>query len=346
MVRSRDETLTLLAGRPLARLPVFGGLPSVTAAGLAMAGISYAEAHTDAAKMAAAAASTFELFGFESAVVPFDLCVEAEALGCGVDFQTDVAIFLAPIVSAPLAAEPLEATLARCARAGSAPGGRIPLVSEALRHLKEGAGREIAIGAWVPGPFTLAWQLFGAETWLMALGDTAYVCTLLGALADFLARVAGMYRTAGADFITIHEMGGSPQVIGPAAFRVLVQPALQQLIARVPAPRVLSVCGDTNAIVEELAACGADALNVDHRNDLARTRRLLGPRTVLLGNFDPVGTLSAGPPSRITEAVAAAARAGASAIWPGCDLWPEIPDLHFHTLMSAARDWNNQQGSP
>ena len=102
-MKSREETLALLKGERVARLPVFSGLPSLTAAGLQAAGVRYSEAHTDAAKMAAAAASTFELFGFESAIVPFDLCVEAEALGCGVDFQTDVDIFLAPVVDKPLA---------------------------------------------------------------------------------------------------------------------------------------------------------------------------------------------------------------------------------------------------
>ena len=52
--------------------------------------------------MAKAAASTHALYGFESAVVPFDLCVEAEALGCAVDFQTDTDAFLAPVISQTL----------------------------------------------------------------------------------------------------------------------------------------------------------------------------------------------------------------------------------------------------
>ncbi len=336
MLRSRDETLAVLRGRRVARLPVFSGLPSLTASGLQSVGVRYSESHTDAAKMAAAAASTYELFGWESAVVPFDLCVEAEALGGGVDFQTDVEIFLAPVVNQPLnnLAKVFEPSQ------GLTNAGRIPLVADAIRRLKAGVGREIAIGAWVPGPFTLAWQLFGADGWLGALQDVDRAARVLESLADFIARVAGHYRDAGADFITVHEMGGSPQVTGPGRFHGLVQPALRKLFAAIESPKVLSVCGDTNAIVRDLAACGADALNVDHRNDLARTRRLLGSRAVLLGNFDPVGVLSQGTPERVAETVAAIARAGASAIWSGCDLYPEIPDENMRVLISSANSAN------
>ncbi len=331
-MKSRDETLAILRGERVARLPVFSGLPSLTAAGLRAAGGRYSEAHTDAAKMAAAAASTFELFGFESAVVPFDLCIEAEALGCGVDFQTDVDIILAPVVDQPLN------NLAKVQKPsqGLTNAGRIPLVAEAIRKLKAGVGREIAIGAWVPGPFTLAWQLFGADAWLSALQEPDHAAQWLESLADFLAQVATQYRNAGADFITVHEMGGSPQVTGPARFTALVQPALKKLFAAIESPRVLSVCGDTNAIVRDLAACGADALSVDQRNDLARTRRLLGADAVLFGNFDPVEVLSHGTPEQVTQSVAAITRAGASAIWPGCDLYPEIPDENMRALISSA----------
>ncbi len=338
-MRSRDETLAILRGERVARLPVFSGLPSLTASGLRAAGVRYSAAHTDAAKMAAAAASTFELFGFESAVVPFDLCVEAEALGCGVDFQTDVDILLAPVVDQPLnnlakvSFDSAEFTLSNVEGLRS---GRISLVAEAIRRLKAGVGREIAIGAWVPGPFTLAWQLFGADAWLSVLQEPDHAAQWLESLADFLAQVAAQYRNAGADFITVHEMGGSPQVTGPARFTTLVQPALKRLLAAIESPRVLSVCGDTNAIVRDLAACGADAISVDQRNDLARTRRLLGADAILFGNFDPVGVLSHGTPEQVAQSIAAIARAGASAIWPGCDLYPEIPDENMRALISSA----------
>jgi len=334
MATSRDEMLRVLAGQRLTRLPVFSGLPSLTAPALRAAGLRYPETHTEAGKMAAAAASTFEMFGFESAVVPFDLCVEAEVLGGGVDFQTDSDAFLPPFISTPLDTEqPLEhlGIPERLDRAG-----RLPLVAEALRRLKAGIGRQVVVGAWVPGPFTLAWQLFGTAQWLSAYSSAEWSNALLAMLEHFIARVAAYYREAGADFITVHEMGGSPQVLGMRQFRAWVKPSLQRLLAKLPAPTVLSVCGRTNGVVTDLAECGADALNVDHLNDLAQTRVALGPSAVLLGNFDPLNVLSQGTPELITETVRAIAAAGANAVWPGCDLWPDIPEANLRALMAAA----------
>lgn len=328
MSHSRDATLAILYGASIPRTPVFSGLPSLTASGLRDAAIRYSEAHTDSAKLAAAAASTFETWGFESAVVPFDLCVEAEALGCHVDFQTDLDIFMPPVVDVPLGWKGGDPGFSE----GLSRGGRIPLVADAIRRLKEGVGREIAIGAWVPGPFTLAWQLFGADAWLSGMNNRAQAAEILDKAALFLAVVAQTYVRAGADFLTVHEMGGSPQVIGAEAFRVWVKPALVKLFALLPSPKVLSVCGNTNAIVFDLAECGADALSFDQLNDIARTRRML-PHAVLLGNLDPVGLLSQGTPEDVSRAVRQAEAAGVNAIWPGCDLLPEIPDANLRALM-------------
>ncbi len=334
MANPRADVLGLLGGERLARLPAFSGLPSLTATGLAAAGVAYPDAHTGAARMAAAAASTFAVFGFESAVVPFDLCVEAEALGAEVDFQADVAGFVPPAVIRPLSLPALPPDWPAGASLRAA--GRVPLVAEAVAALKHSAGPLVAVGAWVPGPFTLGWQVFGMEAWLQALSQGERFAALMHGLAGLLAEVGALYRRAGADFLTVHEMGGSPQVIGPRRFGRTVQPELKRLIAALPGPVVLSVCGDTNAIVHELADCGAAALNVDHRNDLARTRQVLGPDVRLFGNFDPVGLLSRGTPEQVGQTVQAIAAAGADAIWPGCDLWPDIPDENFRALMQAA----------
>jgi [methyl-Co(III) methanol-specific corrinoid protein]:coenzyme M methyltransferase len=317
------------------RLPVFSGLPSLTVPGLNAAGVRYSQAHTDAQRMARAAASTYELFGFESAVVPFDLCVEAETLGCEIDFQEEEAgVYLAPTVSGPLSVDlDPERVLTQPERST-----RIPRVCAALDELKNTVGAHIIIGAWIPGPFTLAWQLFGADAWLtLTQQNPARAKLWLTSLTPFLAHTAARYRASGADFLSIHEMGGSPQVIGPATFRALVQPALTHLLTALPSPRVLSVCGDTNAVIADLAACGAEALSVDHRCDLARARHTLGPRATLLGNFDPVGLLGRGTPEAIVAAVQRIAP-HVNALWPGCDLSPDTPAENMRALITAAQN--------
>jgi len=338
---SRDEVLELLAGRWNGRTPCFSGLMNVTVSGLERLGLTFGEIHADPEKMAAAAATTYHSFGFESAVVPMDLCVEAEALGAQVDFRLDAPRLEFPRVVAPLAdsAEAFKfevpSDLTR--------RGRLPVVVEAIRQLKESVGREIVIGAWVPGPLTLAMQLIDLKRLTAdVVRAPEAVGRLLDPLTDLLTEVGRAYRAAGADFLTVHEMGGSPGFIGPPAFKNAVQPRLKRLIAALPAPRVLSVCGDTNRAITLLPECGAEALSLDQLNALARTREVLGQHVLLFGNLDPIGTLANGDETEVRRAVQRAIDAGVDAVWPGCDLWPLVPATNMQAMVDEARNYQRR----
>jgi [methyl-Co(III) methanol-specific corrinoid protein]:coenzyme M methyltransferase len=138
-------------------------------------------------------------------------------------------------------------------------------------------------------------------------------------LSSFLAQIGNAYLQAGADFITIHEMGGSPGFIGPAKFEQFVLPPLQALHKKINGKRVLSVCGKTDAAMSLLAQAGADAISVDQLTDLNTARAALKDG-LLFGNIDPVATLWQGNEGSVAEAVQKAKEAGVDAVWPGCDL--------------------------
>jgi [methyl-Co(III) methanol-specific corrinoid protein]:coenzyme M methyltransferase len=335
ITNSRADVLALLAGQRSRRVPCFSGLISLTTPGLEAAGLRLPDAHHDPERMAAAAASTYRLCGFESAVVPFDLCVEAELLGGEVDFRADEIRPAFPRMREAVAES--AAGYAPRLPADWAQHGRLPTITAALALLKEQVGGEIVVGAWVPGPMTLAMQLVDINTLVPDVAaEPEAVRGLLERLADVLAEVARLYRASGADFITVHEMGGSPGYVGPRSFERVVLPPLQRLLRALPAPRVLSVCGRTNRAMALLASAGADALSVDQTNDLAASRAVLGVDPLLFGNLDPVATLAEGDAAGVRAAVAAAIQAGADAIWPGCDLWPPVPVENMKAMVEAA----------
>jgi [methyl-Co(III) methanol-specific corrinoid protein]:coenzyme M methyltransferase len=151
-------------------------------------------------------------------------------------------------------------------------------------------------------------------------------------LSSFMAQIGNAYKNAGVDFITIHDMGGSPGFIGPAKYEQFVFPAEKQLIQELPKPCVLSVCGNTHKSMELLAQTGADAISVDQTNDLAASRKILTD-TLLFGNLDPVATLWQGDEAHIREAVRRAKEAGVDAIWPGCDLVPMTSTQNIKAMM-------------
>jgi [methyl-Co(III) methanol-specific corrinoid protein]:coenzyme M methyltransferase len=321
----REKILALLSGKKIDTQPVFSGLIHITAAGLQSEGLIFHEIHKDAVKMAKAAGSTFRLTGMHCATLPLDLCMPAEVLGAELNYYEN-GEFQFPQVKKALIESAKEVRDLR------SNGGRLSLVCEAIRLVKDQLGENIVISGMIPGPYTLLLYLCNPKNLFIEMKkEPQVVMDALLHLSSFLSQIGQRYLTAGADFITIHEMGGSPGFIGPAKFEQFVLPALKRLQADIPAPRVLSVCGDTNKSMHLLAQTGADAISVDQTNDLASSRALLKDR-LLFGNIDPVQTLWQGDDAQVTEAVQKAKAAGVDAIWPGCDLVPQTASKNLLLL--------------
>ena len=213
---------------------------------------------------------------------------------------------------------------------------RVATEIEAIEILVGDVGGSAAICAWVPEPFTLAMLLIDLRTLLGEMRtDPASVGSMLDSLTDLLEATATAYREAGADFVTVHEMGGSPGFIGPVPFENLVLPRLQRLLGAIPGPAVLSVCGRTNHAIELLGDAGADGVSVDQLTDLTASRAALGDGRIF-GNIDPVKVLGAGTEAEVRAAVAGAIAAGADAVWPGCDLLPDMPPQNLTAMIEEA----------
>ena len=334
----RERVLRLFRKERIDRVPVFSGMGNTTIHGLEKYGWKFADIHVDAHKMAKMAVSTFKLFGFECAVVPFDMGVEAEALGAGVNFYPNHTDIVYPTISQKLAEKVKDLDLQMPSDLAKA--GRIPLVVETIRYLKEEVGEQIAIGAWVLGPYTLAGQLVDiGDLAKMAFKKTDMVHEVLDTLAGVLIEISKIYKEAGADYISVREMGAGADILSPRLFKLLIRPPLERIFSAIESPNVLHICGDTNSIVDQMSFCGADAISVDQKNNLAESRSNLGPDILIFGNIDGYGVMVAGKPEDVDNAVKEAIANGASAIWPGCDIWPTVPRQNMEALMTAAEKY-------
>jgi [methyl-Co(III) methanol/glycine betaine-specific corrinoid protein]:coenzyme M methyltransferase len=320
----REQILSLFSGQKIDRIPTFSGLIHITAEGLKSEELSFHEIHLDAGKMAKAAASTFRLTGIPSAALPLDLCAPAEALGAQLNYYEN-SDFLFPQPAKALFASTKYLNNAYFQSADFIQHGRLPSIGEAIRLLKEDIGSDVVISGIIPGPYTLLLYLIepgGLFTEMKRDPDSIHQA--LKNLSSFLSKLSQAYRSAGADFITIHEMGGSPGFIGPPKFEQFVFPAVKQLIADLSQPVVLSVCGNVNKSLSLLNGTGAMAISIDQTCDVRAAREALKD-TLLFGNLDPVATLWQEDEASITEAVRGAKEAGVDAVWPGCDLAIRTP---------------------
>ena len=333
---SRERVLRLLRREKIDRIPCFSGMGNVTVHGLAKYGWKFPEIHSDAHKMAGAAASTFQLFGFECAVVPFDMGVEAEALGSQVNYYTGHEDILYPTIAKGLAEKVQDLNIR--VPSDLARTGRVPLVMEAIRLLKKEVGDKVAVGSWVLGPYTLAGQLVDiGDLAKTAFKKTDMVSRVLDTLDGVLISIIRIYKEAGADYVTVREMGAGGDILSPRMFALLIRPHLERIFAAVESPKILHMCGDTDIIVDQMALCGADAISVEQKNHVAESRQKLGPKALIFGNVDAYNVLVKGTPEDVENAVKGAITNGVNAIWPGCDIWPTAPVENMKALMAAVQ---------
>lgn len=337
-LNSRERVLRLFRKEEIDRIPVFSGLGNITADGLKKCGCRFVDVHKDARKMASTAAATFQLYGFECATVPFDFGVEPEALGCEVNFYPHYEDVIYPTIKKNLAEHIEDVNID--VPSDLAKAGRIPIVTEAIRLLKEEVGEEVAVGAIILGPYTLAGQLTDpGHMAKVAFKKPEVVHKLLDILDEVEIETARIYKEAGADYITIHEMAAGGDILSPRMFGSIVRPHLERIIAALPSPNVLHMCGDTDGIVDQMAMCGADAISVEQKNHIAESRQKVGPDVLIFGNIDTFNLMVGGKPEEVDSAVRQAIADGVNAVWPGCDLWPTAPKENMVALVAATRKY-------
>jgi [methyl-Co(III) methanol-specific corrinoid protein]:coenzyme M methyltransferase len=158
-------------------------------------------------------------------------------------------------------------------------------------------------------------------------------------LADALIVIAREYEDAGADYITVREMGATSDVLSPRVFKSLILPYLKKIFAELKKPNVIHICGKTNDIAPFMVESGADAISVDQKNNVAETRKKIGNDALLFGNYDPYNILVSGTQEQVRETMKQCMDNGVSALWPGCDIWPTVPPDNFHAMMDAVKQY-------
>jgi uroporphyrinogen-III decarboxylase len=149
--------------------------------------------------------------------------------------------------------------------------------------------------------------------------------------------------------------GDSPAgLLGPRLYRDVALPAEKKVVARLKAgtsrPVTLHICGNALPILPDMAASGADVLELDHQVDIARACRTLGPEVAVWGNLDPVGLLARGTPAQVCAATKQLIRTVRSCghrrfvVSSGCTLAMETPAANVRAMIETARDEGVPEG--
>ncbi len=341
--------------RDLVRQALRGGeIPRVPTGPLAvhfcaqLAGVTLREYSSNARALAESVIRYYERFRPDAVWVSADTWVSAEAMGARVE---------APDPDQPLcgSGEPRVRTARDIDRLPPPdPGsqGRYPVMLEALERVRRAIGSEaFVVACFDQYPFSLAAALAGLDRIMLKLSDDPpFVVSLMERCLEYARAYAVALGNAGADLLS---GGDSPAgLLGPRAYREVAWPFERRLIAELKAasdkPVSLHICGNARPMLRDMAATGADVLELDHQVELAEACRLAGPDIALWGNLDPVGLLAQGNPAEVREAglraVDTVRACGHSrfVLSSGCTLAVETPFENLEALLKypAGTAWN------
>ena len=307
------------------------------------AGYTQRQYREDPQAIATAFIRAVETFDYDGVVVDVDTATLAGALGVPVDFPEDEpARYHGAVLSdlSDFSALPPPSAL----------GGnhRVQIWLEATRLLKRHFGDAVLVrGNCDQCPFSLAGSLRGAADWMMDLMDEdqhAAADRLLAYCTEVTAQFLRLMAETGADMLSNGDSPAGPDVVSPDLYRRFAQPWEARIAAvahRLGKPYLLHICGNTNRILDDMAATGADALELDYKTDVRAARAAFQGRATFVGNIDPSGVLCLGTPALVEqktrELLTVFAGEPRFILNAGCAIPATTPPENLRAMLRAAR---------
>ncbi len=250
----RELLLAALRNETVDEIP---WVPFVGCHGAYLQGITAEEYFKSTEKLVKGAHLAYEKYDPHGLPAFFDLQVEAEALGCEVEYAPENP---PSVKSHPLA---VNGELDQM-RLPTPDDGRFPIVLSAISEIVQTLGDKIAIYGLITGPFTLALHLRGTNIFYDMLDDPDYVHELLAFCAEVGQHVSTMYADAGVDVIAVVDPMTSQ--ISSADFEKFVSPYATRIFDTVRSLGKLSsffVCGNAKNNIEAMCQCRPDNVSID-----------------------------------------------------------------------------------
>ncbi|MHC1582188.1 MAG: MtaA/CmuA family methyltransferase [Candidatus Syntropharchaeia archaeon] len=325
---------------PVDRCPVVGVSQSATVELMEACGAFWPEAHKDPEKMAKLGWATYEIVGLEAVRIPFDVRVEAEACGAVITkWKKDNQPMVAPNgypVKTPEDIDKLEVP-------DPHKDGRMPVVLKAIELLlpkcKE---HKIPIVPITFTPFTSVNIALADMTvimmWLKNQPELYY--KLEKKALEIENEWARALIEAGAD--TIFYDGGVDGTVTREDFEKMVLPSAAEgaeFIKKQGAYCIYHMCAKPDHILDRMVDVGAHGISISQEIKMEKAREIVGDRTALVGNVDPLYTLPKKKPEDVIEEAKYCIDAGTDVLCPGCGFGPKTPLANQKALVEAGKKY-------
>ena len=221
-------------------------------------------------------AKAVELYQPDGIPVLFDLQLEAELLGCKLNWSDENP---PAVISHPL----LEGVTLDDLVIPKIGDGRLPIVFEATRRLRENYP-DLALYGLITGPFTLALHLLGTDIFMKLFEEPEYIERLFEFCRKVAIQMSDYYIDAGCDVVAVVDPMTSQ--IDPSTFEKFVTPPMGDIFGHICDKGALSsffVCGHAQQNIEVMCGCKPDNISIDENIPLDYVKEIALKHNISFG---------------------------------------------------------------
>jgi len=249
-------------------------------------GYTASEVLQDSDKLYESLMEAHKLYQPDGMPVIFDLQIEAEILGCELAWTDDGP----PSVKTHPCED--EATIPCKCLLPKETDGRIPLVLDTMKRMKESVGDSTALYGLICGPFTLASHLRGNNIFMDMILNENYVKELLEFCTEVSLKMIDYYVGAGMDVIAVVDPLVSQ--ISPEHFSALCNESFSTIFDYIRSKNVKSsffVCGNATRQIEVMCKTNPDSISIDENVDIKSAKEITDKYNITIGGNIPLTTL-------------------------------------------------------
>ncbi|HAJ95291.1 MAG TPA: MtaA/CmuA family methyltransferase [Actinobacteria bacterium] len=323
--------LNRLSKKDTLRKGVLNPVSSITTDQMEIMGSYFPDAHTDAKKMYELSRANYELLGYDGIMPVFSVVVDAYGLGCKVDWGK---IDMMPRVVGKKWKSYEDIRINKNFLDNHA----VRAVLECISMLKA-SYPDLAITGKVFGPWTLSYELFGVEDFLIKTIDNSQEAEdILNKLSPVPLEFARAQIEAGADMITIADHA-TRDLCSPDSYRDFLIPIHKKLAKEIKVPTILHICGDTSDRIKYIAQTGVAAFHFESKVDACTAVDLAEGRIALAGNINNPEVLLFGSLDEVAERTRYAIDCGVDIIGPECAVPLNAPYKNLKEIALTVKNY-------
>lgn len=303
-------------------------------------GVTYNEYIRDAKLMSATQIAAVKRFGYDWTWLQVDDCMVYEVLGVEVRGEGD--ILPATCGYLPATRETLNSLPSINVRKD----GRLPVLIESLKRIKDEFGESVLVCGRVEAPFSSVTLLYGIEaTMLLPLDDPELFKDTLEYFVGLQTEFGIAQREAGADAVWVGDCTASGHLISEPYFAEYARPYVTDIVKEFDKVDLWSIYHASEENVGHLklmADSGISVLSVGPGLDIAEAKKAVGDKVCLIGNLDPIGVLLNGTPQQVeaeAKRIMNIGKQGGGYIFNTGEMVPrDVPVENMEALIRAANE--------